>query len=140
MERRARGDGRGPPVARSAPASQTEERKGREEGEGCADRWGQLVSDTEEKGKGRRRWAARKRERWAGWVENVGEVLFCFCFFSVFKLFSNSNHFNSNSFQTFQTFSQNFINLLDLSQATKNHAQPNNDAQTHVVSKLIKLN
>jgi hypothetical protein len=86
MERRARGDGRGPPVARSAPASQTEERKGREEGEGCADRWGQLVSDTEEKGKGRRRWAARKRERWAGWVENVGEVLFCFCFFP----FSNS--------------------------------------------------
>jgi hypothetical protein len=121
MERRVRGDGRARPVDRSAPASETEKRKGREEGEGGADRWGQLGSDREEKEKGRRRWAAAGEGevgRWDGWVEKGHEVLF---FFSFFKLFSNSNLFNSNSSKTFQTFSQNFIHLLDLTQATKNH-------------------
>jgi hypothetical protein len=49
MERRARGDGRVRPVARSAPASETGERKGREEGEGGTDRWGHCVSDRGEK-------------------------------------------------------------------------------------------
>jgi hypothetical protein len=38
-------------VARSAPASETGERKGREEREGGADRWGRRVSDRGEKEK-----------------------------------------------------------------------------------------
>jgi hypothetical protein len=61
-------------------------------------------------------------------------VLSFFRFLFQFKLFlSNSNQNPSN-------FSQNFRNLLDFTQATKNYAKPNNDAQSLVVSRLIKLN
>jgi hypothetical protein len=38
-----------------------------------------------------------------------------------------------------QTFLQNFINFLEATQATKNHVNPNDDAQPLVVSILIKL-
>jgi hypothetical protein len=59
-------------------------------------------------------------------------------------IFSNSfqiNLFlNSNSNQTFLNFHRIFIIFLEITQATKKHAKPNNDAQTLVVSKLIKLN
>jgi hypothetical protein len=63
---------------------------------------------------------------------------------SFFFSFSFSNPFqinllNSNSNQTFSNFSQNFIIFLEVTQATKNHAKPNNDAQSLVVSRLIKL-
>jgi hypothetical protein len=65
--------------------------------------------------------------------------------FPFFSFFSFSNPFqiillNSNSNQTFSNFSQNFINILEFTQATKNHAKPNNDAQSLVVSRLNKLN
>jgi hypothetical protein len=60
--------------------------------------------------------------------------------------FSFSNSFQIKPFSTqiqikyFQTFSQHLINLLDFTQATKDHALPNNDAQSLVVSRLMKLN
>jgi hypothetical protein len=58
--------------------------------------------------------------------------------------FFSQTLFKSNfSFQIqtkiLQTFLQNFINFLEVTQATKNHAKPNNDAQPLVVSTLIKL-
>jgi hypothetical protein len=60
---------------------------------------------------------------WAGWVGKGGEVLFYFFFFFPFSnSFKIRTFFNSNSFKIFQTFSQNFINSLNLIQATKNHA------------------
>jgi hypothetical protein len=95
------------------------------------------------KEKEKRRWGSglpreRKLGRWAGWARMKVRSFFFFLF--LFQTLFKLNLFNSNSIKTFQTFSQNFINLLNLTQATKNHAYPNNDAQTLVVSKLIKLN
>jgi hypothetical protein len=55
-------------------------------------------------------------------LKGEGEVSFPFFFFLFFQTLFKINLFNSNSNKTFQTFSQNFINLLDLTQATKNHA------------------
>jgi hypothetical protein len=66
------------------------------------------------------------------------EVSFLFFFFSFSDSFQ-TNLLNSNSNQTFSNFSQNFIIFLEVTQATKNHAKPNNDAQSLVVSRLIKL-
>jgi hypothetical protein len=63
-------------------------------------------------------------------------VFFLFLFQTLFKTI----FFQTKSNQNPSNFSQNFINLLDFTQATKNYAKPNNDAQTLVVSKLIKLN
>jgi hypothetical protein len=54
----------------------------------------------------------------------------------VFFLFPNSFQIQT---KILQTFLQNFINFLEVTQATKNHAKPNNDAQPLVVSTLIKL-
>jgi hypothetical protein len=65
----------------------------------------------------------------------VREVNFLFFFFFP-NLFSIL--FKSNSNQKPSNFSQNFINILEFTQATKNHAKPNNDAQSLVVSRLIK--
>jgi hypothetical protein len=61
-----------------------------------------------------------------------------------FSFFSFSNSFqtnllNSNSTKFFSNFPQNFIIFLEITQATKNHAKPNNDAHPLVVSVLIKL-
>jgi hypothetical protein len=83
-----------------------------------------------------------KRERgWRGSGSLGRKVrLISFFFFSFCKPFSIQFFFKSNSNQNPSNFSQNFINLLDFTQATKNYAKPNNDAQTLVVSKLIKLN
>jgi hypothetical protein len=39
----------------------------------------------------------------------------------------------------FSTFHRIFIIFLEVTQATKNHAKPNNDAQSLVVSRFIKL-
>jgi hypothetical protein len=92
-------------------AGVVEQRKGAlEEGEGGADRWGRGVSDRGKKkrregdggrcGEGRNgsvgRWAERGR---------LG---------SFFK--------NPFQIKSFQSFSQHFINFLDFTQATKNHA------------------
>jgi hypothetical protein len=56
---------------------------------------------------------------WAAWAERVaGALLFFFFSNFIFKSF-----FNSNSNQTFANFSQKFfIDFLETTQATKNHA------------------
>jgi hypothetical protein len=59
--------------------------------------------------------------------------------FFLFQTHVKPNFLNSNSNKTFSNFSQNFIIFLKVTQATKNHAKPNNDAQPLVVSILIKL-
>jgi hypothetical protein len=74
------------------------------------------------------------------WVAGPKGKVDFFFFFSFCKPFSIQFFFKSNSNENPSNFSQNFINLLDFTQATKNYAKPNNDAQTLVVSKLIKLN
>jgi hypothetical protein len=56
-----------------------------------------------------------------------------------FSNFFEINLLNSNSTKFLLNFSQNFIIFLEVTQATKNHAKPNNDAQSLVVSILIKL-
>jgi hypothetical protein len=50
-----------------------------------------------------------------------GKVLFPFFFF-FFKHISNQTISTQIQIKSFQTFSQDFINLLDLTQATKNQA------------------
>jgi hypothetical protein len=59
--------------------------------------------------------------------------------FFLFQIHFKPNFLNSNSNKTFSNFSQNFIIFLKVTQATKNHTKPNNDAQPLVVSILIKL-
>jgi hypothetical protein len=95
--------------------------KRRKEGEGGADRWGPGVSSCG----GKRIEGADAgrcgRSRWAAGLKGK-KVSFSIFFFFFFKLFSKSNLFNSNSNQNFSNLSQNFVHLLDLTQAIKNHA------------------
>jgi hypothetical protein len=108
----------------SAPARTGEGRRGRRV-EGEYDRWGRPVGSCEEKEKAggeAGRCGRRLGGPWAGWASREVRLLFLFFSFSFFKLFSKSNLFNSNSNQNFSNLSQYFINLLDLTQATKNHA------------------
>jgi hypothetical protein len=120
---------------------------------------GETEERKERKGKGRETYRrgrhvsgrGEKRKRMAGeWAaagkgrRDVGPLgrkvtLFLFSPF-LFQTFFNTIFFKSNSNQNPSNFSQNFINLLYFTQATKNYAKLNNDAQTLVVSKLIKLN
>jgi hypothetical protein len=97
------------------------------------------VSAGEKKTKRGRRGAGRcgKGDRAAGPAGPKGKLS---AFFSFFQTFFKTILFQTNSNQNPSNFSQKFINLLDFTQATKNYAKPNNDAQTLVVSKLIKLN
>jgi hypothetical protein len=77
---------------------------------------------------GRQAWLGRK-------VRRVCFSFFSFLFQTPFKttfLFK----FKSNSFKLFL---KNFINFLETTQATKNRAKPTDDAQSLVVSILIKL-
>jgi hypothetical protein len=60
--------------------------------------------------------------RWAGWAKREVRSFFSFFFFFFFKLFSNQTFSTQIQTKTFQTFSQHFINLLYITQATKNHA------------------
>jgi hypothetical protein len=109
----------------------------------CAAAPGRLGSKRKKKGKGEGRltggaqvsasWGKRKRRggevgrrgcwltgRWAVWAERgADEVFFSFSFSNfIFKPF-----FFSNSNQTFSNFFlKNFINFLETTQATKNHA------------------
>jgi hypothetical protein len=53
--------------------------------------------------------------RWAAEPKEQGEVLFL-------KSFSNQTISIQIQIKYFQTFSQHFINFLDFTQATKNHA------------------
>jgi hypothetical protein len=69
------------------------------------------------------KWAAAGEE--AGPVgrlgQNEGEVPFLF-FFSFFSNSIKTNFSNFSSFQNFSNFFTKFYKLLDLTQATKNHA------------------
>jgi hypothetical protein len=61
-----------------------------------------------------------------------------------FSFFSFSNTFQiklffSNSIQNSSNLFTKFINFLEATEATRNHAKPNDDAQPLVVSILIKL-
>jgi hypothetical protein len=86
----------------------------------------------------------RKQRLWAAAVEALAGcwaarpkgkrgrfVFFLFLFQTLFKI--------QIQIKFILIFSQNFINFLKVTQATKNHAKPNNDAQPLVVSILIKL-
>jgi hypothetical protein len=66
------------------------------------------------------------------------EVSFLFFSFLFQTLFKTNFSFQIQT-QILLNFSQNFINLLEATQATKNHAKPNDDTQPLVVSILIKL-
>jgi hypothetical protein len=133
-------EGRRPGVAGDRGDARTdgaEESKGEEGGRRGADRWGPYVSGRRNKRKEKRKTGRCGKEEvgcWATWAERE-EGFLCFFFF-----FSNSNFSFQIQTKILQTFSQNFINFLNFTQATKNSAKPNNYAQTLVVSKLIKLN
>jgi hypothetical protein len=116
-EERKEGEGEGD--LQAGPTCQWERRKEKEDGGGVG----------------------RCGEGKAGcWVAGPkGKVVSFFSPF-LFQTFFNTIFFKSNSNQNPSNFSQNFINLLYFTQATKNYAKLNNDAQTLVVSKLIKLN
>jgi hypothetical protein len=125
-------------IAATRNPSGAEKGRWRGEGEeGGADRWGPGVSDRGKRKEERETQAATGKGEVGRWAEKVRR--FPFSFF-LFQTLFKSNLFNSNSNKTFQTFSQNFINFLNFTQTTKNHAKPNNDAETLVVSRLTKLN
>jgi hypothetical protein len=93
-----------------------------------------------EKGKRKREagaWAAAGRSWWAAGPpgQKGGKGKFSFLFQTHFKT-SFKLKFKS---KFLLNLSQNFIIFLKVTQATKNHAKPNNDAQSLVVSILIKL-
>jgi hypothetical protein len=77
----------------------------------------------------RRRGVKRKRKGggglargWAGPPGPKGAGAFLFFFFFLFQT-SFSNHFSSQiQIKLFQTFLKNFIDFLETTQATKNHA------------------
>jgi hypothetical protein len=102
------------------PSCQRKERKEKEEGGGVG--W-----------RGERNGGplGRRAEK----VRRVSFVFFLFLFQALFK----SNFSYQIQTKILLNFSQNFIIFLKATQATKNHANPNNDAQPLVISILIKL-
>jgi hypothetical protein len=76
--------------------------------------------------------------RWAAGLKG-GKVSFFFSFSFFFQTpFKTIFSFQIQT-KFFQTFDKKFINFLEDTQATKNHAKPTDDAQSLVVSILIKL-
>jgi hypothetical protein len=130
-ERNRKAAGRGGICGGAGPGEAKEgKKKGRRRGE--IDRWDRLVSKRKRKEKGAGGVGCCGGK--IGGLQKGEEVSFLF--------FSNSFQtklLNSNSNQTFSNSSQKFIIFLEVTQATKNHAKPNNDAQPLVVSILIKL-
>jgi hypothetical protein len=76
--------------------------------------------------------------RQAGWAEGKGGKLSLFFLFLFQTLFKTNFSFQIQT-KFFQTFLKNFINFLEVTQATKSYAKPKDDAQPLVVSILIKL-
>jgi hypothetical protein len=73
------------------------------------------------KKKGRGRGGLAREVGWAAWAER--EPVRVFFFFLFFFQTSFSNHFSSQiQFKLFQIFLKNFIDFLESTQATKNHA------------------
>jgi hypothetical protein len=137
-------EGRRPGAAGiEAARERTEQRKGKgrkeEEGAPTGGVPMSAAAGIKEKRRGRR--AAAGRRRWAARpLGTKGKKVSYTFFLFLFQTFSNSNFSFQIQTKILQTFSQNFINFLNFTQATKNYAKPNNDAQTLDVSKLIKLN
>jgi hypothetical protein len=88
-------------------------------GRGSADRWGRDVSGSRKKKKGSGRGGPARGVRWAAWATRAEREPALVSFFSNFI-------FKPNSFQIqikpFKLFPKNFIDFLETSQATKNHA------------------
>jgi hypothetical protein len=85
-------------------------------------------------------WAGAGRRlmgRWAAGLKG-GKVSFFFFSFLFQSLFKTNFSFQIQT-KILLNFSLNFIIFLEATQATKNHANPNNDEQSLVVSILIKL-
>jgi hypothetical protein len=116
-------------------------RRRKERGRREADRWGPIVSERKTKEKRKEAvWAGAGRRlmgRWAAGLKG-GKVSFFF-FFSFFRTLFKTNFSFQIQTKILLNFSQNFIIFLEATQATKNHANPNNDAQPLVVSILIKF-
>jgi hypothetical protein len=85
-------------------------------------------------------WAGAGRSWWAGRPAGPKgkevPLFFSFFFFKPFPIQTFSFQIQTKFFQTFH---KNFINFLEVTQATKSYAKSNNDAQPLVVSILIKL-
>jgi hypothetical protein len=97
-----------------------EEGKGGKGKEGETDQWVPAVSGSKKKkregGNGLTREAG-----WAAWAKRAGAL--AFVFFLLFFQTPFSNHFSTlNQIKLFQTFLKNFIDFLETTQATKNHA------------------
>jgi hypothetical protein len=89
----------------------------KEGGEREADRWGPGVSGSREKEKGEGEGGPAREAGWAAWAEKEPVQI---SFFSLpFSNFIFKPNFISISIQTFL---KNFINFLETTQATKNHA------------------
>jgi hypothetical protein len=116
-------------------------RRRKERGRREADMWGPIVSERKTKEKRKEAvWAGAGRRlmgRWAAGLKG-GKVSFFF-FFSFFRTLFKTNFSFQIQTKILLNFSQNFIIFLEATQATKNHANPNNDAQPLVVSILIKF-
>jgi hypothetical protein len=138
-ERKGKMTGRGGNRGGGGPARLSRRRRRKERGKGEADRWGHGVS------------GSRKKKRRGGSVGRCGKLddgpagrlgrkvgRVSFSFFLLFFFFKSIFSFQIHT-KILLNFSQNFIILLEATQATKNHAKPNNDAQPLVVSILIKL-
>jgi hypothetical protein len=81
---------------------------------------GAQASAAQGKRKGEGEGGPAREAGWAAWAEKE-PVQISFFFFSLSTSFSN--HFSSQiQFKLVQTFLKNFINFLETSQATKNHA------------------
>jgi hypothetical protein len=59
---------------------------------------------------------------WAAWAEKSRGALCFFFFFFFFKLLFQTIFSTLIQFKPFQTFLKNFIDFLETTQATKNHA------------------
>jgi hypothetical protein len=78
-----------------------------------------------EKKRERERWAGAGEGRWAGrpgWAERGAGYGFFFFFFKLLLSFFKTTFLLKFKSKLFQTFSQKFINFLETTQATKNHA------------------
>jgi hypothetical protein len=103
---------------RAAGERGEEEKEG---GRGEADKWVPAVSVSRKKRKGEGEGGPTREAGWAAWAEKE-PVRFFFFFLFLFQT-SFSNHFSSQiQFKLFQTFLKNFIDFLETTQATKNHA------------------
>jgi hypothetical protein len=133
---KGKGDGRNRGCS-GGPAKQRRRRKKGERKE--TNRWDPVVSESKEKEK-ERDGVDRCGEGLLGRLgRKVRRSLSLFFSIFVFKLFLKQTFLFKFKPNPFKLFLKNFINFLEATQATKNHAKQTDDAQSLVVSILIKL-